>query len=282
MGEQYGGRRVESSLVARCRWLVVRIHERRATSYLQPEHPMSEHPAVSGEWRDLAIVSWRVAPELLRPRLPAGTELDEWDGRCWLSLVGLRFLHLAVGGVPVPLHGEFAQVNLRFYARRVVDDEVRRGAVFVRELVPRAAMAAVARLVTNEPMAHADVRADVVCDAERPSRVSSAAYEWDSAPGRGRLRVDTVGEPVALERLSLEEFLAERCWGFTAQRDGGSVEYRVEHPRWSVYGARAAAVDGDLAATFPLDLARVMLAPPDHAFVAEGSRVAIHAPRPIG
>jgi hypothetical protein len=242
---------------------------------------MSEHMAISGQWRELAIVSWPVAPELLRPRLPAGTELDQWDGRCWLSLVGLRFLELAVGGVPVPLHGEFAQVNLRFYARRVVGDEVRNGAVFVRELVPRAAMAAVARLVMHEPMAHADVRADVVCDAKHPARVRAATYAWESDPGRGRLRVDADGEPVALERLSLEEFLSERCWGFTAGRDGGATEYRVEHPRWSVYVAREASVDGDLAATFPLDLARVMLARPDHAFIAEGSRVVIHAPRAI-
>jgi uncharacterized protein len=242
---------------------------------------MPDHPAISGQWRELAIVSWRVAPELLRPRLPAGTELDEWDDRCWLSLVGLRFLDLAVGGMPVPLHGEFAQVNLRFYARRVVGDEVRRGAVFVRELVPRAAMAAVARLLMNEPMAHADVRADVRRGAARPPRVLGVTYEWESDPGRGHVHVDTAGNPLALERLSLEEFLCERCWGFTAQRDGGSVEYRVEHPRWSVYAARAAAVDGDLAATFPLDLARVMLARPDHAMVAEGSHVAIHAPREI-
>ena len=242
---------------------------------------MPEHVTISGEWRELAIVSWRVAPELLRPRLPAGTELDEWDGRSWLSLVGLRFLGLAVGGVPVPLHREFAQVNLRFYARRVVGDQVRRGAVFVRELVPRAAMAAVARLVMNEPMVHADVRAEVAHDAERPSRVLGVTYTWESDPGRGRLHVDTDAEPMALERLSLEEFLSERCWGFTAQRDGGSTEYRVEHPRWSVYVSRDASVDGDLAATFPLDLARVMLARPDHAFVAEGSRVAIHAPHAI-
>lgn len=246
-------------------------------------HPAStsEGVTISGQWRELAIVSWRVAPELLRPRLPAGTELDEWDGRSWISLVGLRFLGLTVAGVPVPLHQEFAQVNLRFYARRVVGDEVRRGAVFVRELVPRAAMAAVARLVMNEPMAHADVRAHVVRDAAHPPRVRGATFSWASDPGRGRLHVDAAGEPVALERLSLEEFLSERCWGFTAQRDGGSTEYRVEHPRWSVYAAREASVDGDLAASFPLDLARVMLARPDHAFVAEGSDVVIHAPRAI-
>lgn len=234
-------------------------------------------PALTGRWLDLAIVSWRVAPELLRPRLPAGVELDEWDGRHWLSLVGLRFLDLAVGGVPVPLHQEFAQVNLRFYARRVVDGVLRPGVVFVRELVPSVAVTAIARLAVGEPFARAEVRAEVLRADDRAAHPEHVAYAWDASPGTGRLHVAAGGPPTTLERLSLEEFLAERCWGWSTH-GGATLEYRVRHARWSWLPAREAGLEGELAATFPLDLSRVLLQPPDHAFIAEGSAVTVEPP----
>ena len=35
-----------------------------------------------------------------------------------------------------------------------------------------------------------------------------------------------------------EEFITEHYWGYTAQRNGGCTEYKVEHPRWNVWKAR--------------------------------------------
>ena len=40
-------------------------------------------------------------------------------------------------GVPIPFHRNFDEVNLRFYVRQQEGSEVRRGVVFVREIVPR-------------------------------------------------------------------------------------------------------------------------------------------------
>ncbi|MCK5941840.1 MAG: DUF2071 domain-containing protein, partial [Planctomycetes bacterium] len=38
-------------------------------------------------WEDLLFLHWSVAPDLLRPHLPAGLELDTCDGRAWLGVV---------------------------------------------------------------------------------------------------------------------------------------------------------------------------------------------------
>jgi uncharacterized protein YqjF (DUF2071 family) len=88
-------------------------------------------------------------PALLQPLLPRGTTLDTHDDRTWVSLVGFRFLDTRVLGVPVPFHRDFDEVNLRFYVRRETAGEIRRGVVFMRELVPRAAIALLARAVYN-------------------------------------------------------------------------------------------------------------------------------------
>src|SRR5437879_6397558 len=97
------------------------------------------------------MLNYRVPPELLLPLVPNDTQLDLWNGAAYLSVVGLLFLDTRVLGLPIPFHRTFPEVSLRFYVRREVGGEVRRGVTFIRELVPRVAIAAVARLAYNEP-----------------------------------------------------------------------------------------------------------------------------------
>jgi hypothetical protein len=90
---------------------------------------------LSAEWRRLLTVSWAVEPALLAPLVPAGTALDIHDGGTFLSLVAFEFLNSRVFGVPIPFHARFTEVNFRFYVRRDGDQHVRRGVVFLREIV---------------------------------------------------------------------------------------------------------------------------------------------------
>src|ERR1700730_14672902 len=111
---------------------------------------MAERTFLTAEWRNLAMLNYEVEPSLLSPFIPSGTEIDRWDDKTFVSLVGFRFLNTRVRGIPIPFHRNFEEVNLRFYVRRTVGDEVRRGVVFIKEIVPRWAIAAVARSVYNE------------------------------------------------------------------------------------------------------------------------------------
>src|SRR4030095_17157030 len=109
-----------------------------------------------------------VAPEeLLAPLVPAGVELDRWRGTLYVSVVGFLFRDTQVLGASVPGHRTFQEVNLRFYVRRHVDGELRRGVVFIRELVPRRAIALVARLLYNEPYRAPPMRYALVAAAAR-------------------------------------------------------------------------------------------------------------------
>src|SRR4051794_25256625 len=102
------------------------------------------HPFLTAEWRLLVMLPFPLHPAALTPLVPAGTELDFRDGRTFLSLVGFRFLKTRVRGVPVPGHVDFDEVNLRFYVRCKTADGWRRGVTFVKEIVPRRAIALVA------------------------------------------------------------------------------------------------------------------------------------------
>ncbi len=105
---------------------------------------------LTAEWRKLAIINYEINPELLLPYLPAGTELDFYYGKCYISLVGFMFLNTKLLGFPIPFHRNFEEVNLRFYVKKKEGDQCKRGVVFVKEIVPKPALSLVANSVYQE------------------------------------------------------------------------------------------------------------------------------------
>jgi uncharacterized protein YqjF (DUF2071 family) len=222
------------------------------------------------------MLNYAVPEELLAPLVPAGVELDRWNGTLYASVVGFLFRDTRVLGMSVPGHRTFEEVNLRFYVRRVVAGEVRRGVVFIRELVPRSAIALVARLMYNEPYRALPMRHALLEDRQRGE--VEREYAWRASPAWTRIIARTCGPARILEGDTEEEFITEHYWGYTRQRDGGTIEYRVTHPRWNVWSAADARIDGDLSAVYGDAFARVLAGPPRSAFVADGSPVAVFAP----
>jgi uncharacterized protein YqjF (DUF2071 family) len=227
---------------------------------------------LTAEWRYLAMLNFAVEPELLADRVPPGTTLDAWNGTTYVSLVGFMFLRTRVLGVPVPFHVNFEELNLRFYVRREAAGESRRGVVFVKEIVPRFAIATVARVVYNENYVAMPMRHGLdVGGAER----GSAEYGWRHRGRWNRLRVETEGPPRPLEPGSEAEFITEHYWGYAAQKGGGTMEYRVEHPPWRVWNATGHALDCDAASIYGERFGPALAAAPVSAFLAEGSPIAV-------
>jgi uncharacterized protein YqjF (DUF2071 family) len=223
------------------------------------------------------MLNYRVDPALLEPLVPRGTTLDHWQGATYVSLVGFLFRDTRVLGVPMPLHRDFEEVNLRFYVRREAGGEVRRGVTFIREIVPRAAIAIVARLTYNEPYVALPMR-HAIAAQNGDDAPGTVRYEWRQRAGWSALSVEASGSATALAPGSEAEFITEHYWGYTRQRDGDTVEYHVTHPRWRTWTVNSAAVRGDLAELYGATLGDVLSRPPDSAFLAEGSAIAVHFP----
>jgi uncharacterized protein YqjF (DUF2071 family) len=227
---------------------------------------------LTAEWRNLAMLNYEVDAGLLLPFVPAGTELDRWNGKVFVSLVGFRFLKTKLlGFLPVPMHSNFDEVNLRFYVRRQRGGEVRRGVVFVREMVPRRAIALVARTFYNEnyvalPMAH-EIRSVGDCRLR-------VAYRWQSGKCWSEIDLETDGNSQLPGDGSVEQFITEHYWGYAAQ-PGGCVEYRVTHPSWRVWQVRQSAFEGDAEKFYGKEIAAALRGGPESAFLAEGSVVSV-------
>jgi uncharacterized protein len=270
-------------------------------------------PFLSANWRYLAMLNFAIQPAIIAPLVPPGTELDFEEAETFISVVGLLFLDTRLLGLPIPRHRDFEEVNLRFYVRRKSGDTWRRGVVFVRELVPRRAVALVARAFYGERYLALPMKHEIEHIAEpgragqllqdqqslsqkRTSRKSWATqahdatgcprgakqvdlgvdvkYSWRRGRKWESLKVSAVGEPQPISPGSHAEFITEHHWGYTCVR-GGCSEYRVNHPRWRIWNARHYELRADIAALYGKQFVETLAGPPRSAFIAEGSPITI-------
>ncbi len=228
---------------------------------------------LTAEWRHLAMLNYEVDPRVVQPLVPAGTELDAWSEKTFVSVVGFLFLKTRVLGVGIPFHRDFEEINLRFYVRRRAEDGWRRGVVFVKEIVPRWAIAATARWVYGENYASHPMRSSI----EPPSDAGAGrlSYGWRSSGEEHSLDVVYGGPAAFPEPGSEEEFITEHYWGYAAQRNGSTVEYQVEHPQWRVWAASEAKLTAGVGGFYGAEWEPFLSAEPSSAFVADGSPIVV-------
>jgi uncharacterized protein YqjF (DUF2071 family) len=229
-------------------------------------------PFLTAEWRYLVMLNYEIDPFVLQPFVPAGTELDQWDGRTFISVVGFQFLKTKLLGFAIPFHSNFEEVNLRFYVRRKTGEGWRRAVVFIKELVPSRAIAWTARTFYNENYVALPMKHELRLQEEE---VRGVAYEWKFEGKMNRLALEVNGTARAIEGESMEEFITEHYWGYARQRDGGTVEYQVEHPRWNVWSAQSPVFDCNVESLYGKSFSAFLQKPPVSAFLADGSAVTV-------
>jgi uncharacterized protein len=230
---------------------------------------------LTAEWRHLAMLNFEVEPKVLEPFVPAGTELDDWQGKTFISVVGFMFLNTRVFGVAIPFHRNFEEVNLRLYVRRKASDGWRRGVVFVKEIVPRAAIALTARVLYGENYVAAPMSHHIDDQDGSAARPRSVSYTWSFRGRENRIDLTVLGAAEEAPEGSDTEFITEHYWGYARRRDGRTTEYRVEHPRWRIARASAARLDCDVARLYGKRFVEFLKVQPASAFLADGSDVTV-------
>ncbi len=223
------------------------------------------------EWRRLVMANYLIDPEALKAYVPAGTELDLWNDHCYISLVGFMFCNTRVLGIPIPGHRNFEEVNLRFYVRFKEGDEWKRGVVFIKEIVPRAAITFVANTLYGEhyvtlPMRHAW--------QEQADRLT-VSYGWKWQGRWNQIMVETGPQSHHIPEGSEAEFITEHYWGYTRQSDTRTSEYQVEHPRWQAYRVTNFDIDCDAHSLYGPAFGEAMQENPRSVFMAEGSEILV-------
>ena len=237
--------------------------------------PFQLPPFLSARWANLVLVTYRIDPAVLAPRLPPGCQLDLAGGHALVSLVAFDFLDTRVLGVRWPGFVNFPEVNLRFYVRHAAGDPrgtERRGVVFVREFVPQRTIAALARWTYNEPYAAVPMRSRVTTAGDAIT-VEHAV----TLAGRERsIQVTADATPTVPADDSAEAFLIEHQWGFGTSRRGRLVRYQVVHEPWVVHRVRSLSLDWDWSAAYGPAFAALASAEPASVVLAAGSAVSVY------
>lgn len=228
---------------------------------------------LTAEWRKLALANYVVHPDVLLPYLPYKTELDIWQGKCYVSLVGFMFANTRLLGVPIPFHTNFEEVNLRFYVRYKDGNEWKRGVVFIKEIVPRHAIAFIANTLYKEhyqtmPMRHL---------WQQNNGVQLVQYDWKYNQKWQSIQVNASLQTQAIDEGSETEFITEHYWGYTQIDAQQTYEYQVTHPRWEQYAVKNYQINVDFGLVYGKDFAFLNQLEPHSVMLAEGSGITVES-----
>jgi len=233
---------------------------------------------LTAAWKKLLLANYPVEPAVLRPLVPAGTELDAWEGNDHVSLVGFQFRDVRVRGLSIPFHRHFPEVNLRFYVRYKEEDKWKRGVVFVREIVPLHAVTFVANNLFRERYITLPMRYHAHSSNEAGLEVS---YSWKYRGRWNQLSAKAAVSARPLPEGGAEEFITEHFWGYAGQDGRSTGEYQVAHPRWDIYNVQQYAVDCDFGGLYGPVFAELRQRAPQSVFLAEGSPVEVYSKKII-
>ena len=232
---------------------------------------------LKAEWRKLVLVNYVVEPALVDQYVPAGTELDLWQGKCFVSLVGFMFINTRLLGFKIPFHTDFEEVNLRFYVKRNEHNNWKRGVVFIKEIVPKPALTWVANTVYQEnyetcPMKH---------QWNTKDGFQSIQYSWKSRKKWHSMTVEASLEKHAIQPNSEAEFIAEHYWGYAKVNPHRTNEYEVTHPKWELYDVEKYELDVDFEAVYGKVFSKLNALSPKSVMLAEGSEITVEKKRHI-
>lgn len=223
------------------------------------------------EWRKLAIANYIIDRNLLEKYIPAGTELDLWNGNCFVSLVGFMFVNTKLLGVKIPFHTDFEEVNLRFYVKRYEDGEWKRGVVFIKEIVPKPALTFVANTVYNEN--YETLSMEHFWHSENNRR--TVQYKWKKDNKWNSIKIRASIEKFRIQPDSETEFITEHYWGYAKVNKHKSNEYEVTHPKWEVYEVNDYEIDVDFGSVYGKGFEFLNATDPTSVMLAEGSEITV-------
>lgn len=226
---------------------------------------------LSADWHNLIMANYIVEPEILKPYLPAKTELDFFNGNTYVSLVGFLFANTRIRGIKIPFHINFEEVNLRFYVKRFENGVWKRGVVFVKEIVPKPAISFVANTIYKEKYCRMSMKHFLSLNGDE----MHTGYSWKNKGSWNCIEVTAASTPEDIIPGSEEEFIAEHYFGYSRYNAETTYEYEVKHPKWQIHPLLDYKVNCDFENIYGHSFAFLQSQHPNSVFMAKGSAVTV-------
>jgi uncharacterized protein len=227
---------------------------------------------LKANWENIIMANYEIDPKILTQFLPKGVELDLFNGKCYISLVGFMFKKTKLFNIPIPFFGNFEEINLRFYVKRTEENNItKRGVVFINETIPHPIVAWVANKLYNEHYTVVPTKHKIV----EENSLKKAKFEWLLNQKWNSIDVTSSIASDKMKRNSLESFIYEHYYGYTKISENETEEYKLQHPSWKVSEVIDYAIDCNFEAMYGKSFAILDQTKPGAVFIADGSAVAI-------
>lgn len=180
-------------------------------------------------WLDLLFAHWPVDPAVLRPLLPAGLELDLFEGRAYIGVVPFRMEGVRPRGIPkIPGLHAFPELNLRTY----VTTGGRPGVWFFSLDAGQKLAVRVARTFFHLPYF------DAKFELSGPNYAAQRTHK-NAAPAVFDASYEPVGPVYRSRPGTLEHWLTERYCLYAADPQGCVYRGEIAHAPWPLQPATA-------------------------------------------
>lgn len=226
---------------------------------------------LTAQWENLVMANYEIDPKILMPYLPKGTELDFFEGKTYVSLVGFMFKNTKIFGMPAIGLGTFEEVNLRFYVTRKVGNITKRGVVFINETIPNKIVAWVANYLYKEhyiaiPTKH---------NWEISEKNKKISYSWKMKAEWNNLTVNASFSKDYMEKNRIEEFIFEHYFGYTKVSQTETIEYYIQHPSWQINQVKSFEINCNFKEMYGAAFDFLTTQKPNSVMIAEGSNISV-------
>ena len=188
-------------------------------------------PLLTVCWNNLVMLNFEIDPSALQPYLPAHTEIDLYNNKCLISLVGFKFSKAKLLKLPIPFYQDFSQINLRFYVKHQRKNEIRKSVVFIKEIAEKKLLKTGVALLFNEHYSTMLVKQNF----ESRNNSLNVNYEWNFNNEWNYIHSIANEERTEPTTNSIETFITDRYWGYTKINKNKTAEFKVEHPQRNIH-----------------------------------------------
>lgn len=188
---------------------------------------------MSMRWDDLLFMHWPVRRELLGPLIPAGLELDTFEGDAWIGVVPFGMSRVRARLLPpIPWISKFLELNVRTYVTCRGQPGVW---FFSLDAASRLAVRA-ARRTFHLP--YFDARMSMRRENGK-IRYESARTHRGAPPAAFSATYGPTGPVRFAGKGSLADFLTNRLCLYSMNRSGRLFRGNIDHAPWPLQPAEA-------------------------------------------
>jgi uncharacterized protein len=229
---------------------------------------------LTAHWTNLVTATFETDKHFLQKYLPAKTELNDWNARYFMSIVAFLFEKPRLLGIPSPFYNSFEEINLRFYVRRKLNNEWRKGVVFIKEIAPYYIPAQTAKWLYREnfisvPMKHEFINSNKLMYRSYACKISK---EWNY------LNMESACIHTETGLGDVENFIRDHYWAYTRKGSNKTLEFQIEHPPWKIFPAIKFDMHLDTGTIYGEQFKDYFAEKPVDAFLMDGSYTKVSWP----